>query len=172
MALIKCPECGNQISDKSKTCIHCGYPLDNIESTELYNMVLINADTKANYFIAKSTLVELYGVDKTQAYNLLKNPGSVLIKGVKKSNIEYLKHEFNTYGFLVNFTPSEDNYIHPHNDTWNEWEKKRTAPTTCPRCGSTEITTGQRGFSFITGFIGSNKTVNRCAKCGYSWQPK
>ena len=28
MALIKCPECGKDISDKSPACIHCGYPLD------------------------------------------------------------------------------------------------------------------------------------------------
>ncbi len=27
MALINCPECGKEISDKSKACIHCGYPL-------------------------------------------------------------------------------------------------------------------------------------------------
>lgn len=26
--LIKCPECGKEISDKSKQCIHCGFPLD------------------------------------------------------------------------------------------------------------------------------------------------
>lgn len=26
MALIKCSECGNEISDKAKTCVHCGYP--------------------------------------------------------------------------------------------------------------------------------------------------
>lgn len=41
----------------------------------------------------------------------------------------------------------------------------------CPKCGSTQITTGQRGYSFLTGFLGSNKTVNRCAACGYSWKP-
>lgn len=28
MALIKCPECGEEISDKSNACIHCGYPLE------------------------------------------------------------------------------------------------------------------------------------------------
>ena len=28
MALIKCPECGKEISDKSKQCIHCGFPLE------------------------------------------------------------------------------------------------------------------------------------------------
>lgn len=27
MALIKCPECGEKISDKATACIHCGYPL-------------------------------------------------------------------------------------------------------------------------------------------------
>lgn len=27
MAMIKCQECGNEISDKAKTCIHCGYPI-------------------------------------------------------------------------------------------------------------------------------------------------
>ena len=42
----------------------------------------------------------------------------------------------------------------------------------CPRCGSKHIVTGSRGFSLLTGFIGANKTVNRCANCGYSYYPK
>ena len=28
MALITCPECGNQVSDKAKTCPNCGIPID------------------------------------------------------------------------------------------------------------------------------------------------
>ncbi len=27
MALMKCPECGKEVSDKSKVCIHCGYKI-------------------------------------------------------------------------------------------------------------------------------------------------
>lgn len=27
MSLIKCPECGKEISDKSDKCIGCGFPL-------------------------------------------------------------------------------------------------------------------------------------------------
>lgn len=27
MAMIKCPECGNMVSDKAAACIHCGMPL-------------------------------------------------------------------------------------------------------------------------------------------------
>lgn len=42
----------------------------------------------------------------------------------------------------------------------------------CPKCGSTAITTGQRGFSLISGFWGSGKTVNRCGNCGYKWKPR
>ena len=30
MALIKCPECGKEISDKASQCIHCGYPLSQL----------------------------------------------------------------------------------------------------------------------------------------------
>ena len=41
----------------------------------------------------------------------------------------------------------------------------------CPKCGSTQITTGQRGYSLFSGFLGSNKTVNRCAACGHTWKP-
>lgn len=29
MALIKCPECGKEISNKAQTCPNCGYPIQN-----------------------------------------------------------------------------------------------------------------------------------------------
>lgn len=29
MALIKCPECGKEISDKAGACPHCGCPIGN-----------------------------------------------------------------------------------------------------------------------------------------------
>lgn len=33
MALIKCPECGKEISDKAESCPHCGYPITgNVEA--------------------------------------------------------------------------------------------------------------------------------------------
>lgn len=30
MALIKCPECGKDVSDKAKSCPVCGYPIESI----------------------------------------------------------------------------------------------------------------------------------------------
>ena len=41
----------------------------------------------------------------------------------------------------------------------------------CPKCGSTHIATGARGFNVWTGFLGSGKTVNRCGSCGHMWKP-
>ena len=34
MALINCPECGKEVSDKAKSCIHCGCPLVDLLMTE------------------------------------------------------------------------------------------------------------------------------------------
>lgn len=31
MALIKCPECGKEVSDKAKVCIQCGYPIEDMQ---------------------------------------------------------------------------------------------------------------------------------------------
>lgn len=42
----------------------------------------------------------------------------------------------------------------------------------CPKCGSTAISTGARGFSIVTGFLGAGQTVNRCGNCGHKWKPK
>lgn len=35
MALIKCSECGKEISDKAKTCIYCGCPIEKETSKEI-----------------------------------------------------------------------------------------------------------------------------------------
>jgi uncharacterized membrane protein YvbJ len=40
MALINCPECQKEISDKTKNCPHCGYPFvlnDKENSQKIYN---------------------------------------------------------------------------------------------------------------------------------------
>lgn len=41
----------------------------------------------------------------------------------------------------------------------------------CPECGSSNIQTINRGFSILTGFIGSGSPRNICQKCGFKWKP-
>lgn len=55
MALINCPECGKEISDKVKACPHCGYPLveENIEANppqpQQVEITSVNLKKKVNW---------------------------------------------------------------------------------------------------------------------------
>ena len=39
MALIKCSECGKEISDKATTCIHCGCPVSKNKSNVIIGII-------------------------------------------------------------------------------------------------------------------------------------
>ena len=52
MALIKCPECEMNVSDKSNVCIHCGFP---IQKSQLKKVVRFLPD-KNKYIVEKSNL--------------------------------------------------------------------------------------------------------------------
>lgn len=45
MALIKCQECGKEISDSSKVCIHCGYKLKSFKICPECNTQVDENDT-------------------------------------------------------------------------------------------------------------------------------
>lgn len=48
--------------------------------------------------------------------------------------------------------------------------KKQGIPV-CPKCHSTSIATVNRGWTLMTGFIGSGKVMNVCQNCGHKWKP-
>jgi hypothetical protein len=45
MALIKCPECGQMVSDQADVCIHCGYPLRK-KPVDHFVLVVIHQDSE------------------------------------------------------------------------------------------------------------------------------
>lgn len=49
MALIKCPECGKEVSDRAKTCIHCGCPLEEASSAGNVRIKMSAVQTKELY---------------------------------------------------------------------------------------------------------------------------
>lgn len=41
----------------------------------------------------------------------------------------------------------------------------------CPKCKSISVATVNKGYSLMTGFLGSGKPMNVCQNCGYKWKP-
>lgn len=163
MSLIICPECGKQISDKANQCVNCGFPIGeqktNLESNnKLYSLLL--TDCSKNRIKAIQIVREIMNCDLDTAKSLTVGSSAIVSKKLNIDEAKKIQKRFFDIG--VNAEIIEDNStINVQYDTIR-----------CPRCGSTAITTGQRGFTIMTGFWGSNKTVNRCGKCGYTWQPK
>ncbi len=50
-------------------------------------------------------------------------------------------------------------------------EEKSKPKLTCPKCGSSEVTEGTRGFTLTTGFLGSGNFRYVCKRCGNKWKP-
>lgn len=82
MALIKCPECGKEISDKAPACIHCGFPLSLVEKQNEPNITTLKNDDIKESTVNDSPStspngysLELldYGNKKTQVALALKN---------------------------------------------------------------------------------------------------
>jgi len=171
MALIKCPECGKEISDKSSACIHCGFPLkqstENIDSN-FYGVKCINDKRvwgKAFNFISCSRAINKRSTGI--------NDWSIIASGITKDRAELLlNYLFSHKGEGELFQDTSCTQENKELTLYIDTNINPNAPVMCPRCGSTQIVTGQRGYSVASGFLGSKKTTNRCGKCGYSWQPK
>ncbi|MGN1417896.1 MAG: zinc-ribbon domain-containing protein [Acutalibacteraceae bacterium] len=179
MALINCPECGEKISDKSKQCIHCGFPI--CTSTELSNNIFeYNGKTfdlsKYKYEICAFKENEMI-MSKNKKYEYLVNKfaqnifcGEDKIESQVKAIdiIEYINKKKSvpeSYDIAYAF------YKHELSRTNNEVEEKKNH-IQCPKCASTNVTTSARGVNAFWGIIGASETVNRCANCGYTWNPE
>ena len=62
MALIKCSECGKNVSDKAKVCIHCGAPIEEVKKN---NTTKVDKDNKIRKFITdrKLKIIDFKGLD-------------------------------------------------------------------------------------------------------------
>ena len=143
MALINCPECGKEISDKSKMCINCGFPI------KPNNICKINGKEYDLSFLLDDSYSILYKVR-----DLIKISGS---------DISHVKPEIEK----IIESKTIPSFLNLPTKTVQTNNKPR-----CPKCGSTQITTGARGVNHFWGFIGASKTVNRCGNCGHTWTPK
>ena len=56
MALVGCPECGKEVSDKASQCIGCGAPLDKAVKTEV-SITAVKFDPRSQKFLGTKALL-------------------------------------------------------------------------------------------------------------------
>lgn len=57
MAMMKCPECGNDVSDKAKACIHCGFPISSLKPIQGAATIKVSKLDMNNLW-AKATIID------------------------------------------------------------------------------------------------------------------
>ena len=100
---------------------------------------------------------------------IIDNPPYTLFRSVSKEQADWIFNTLNPFQCKI-ILQETYNAVIP-NAELDSYIMNGGSTIICPNCGSNQITTGQRGFSFLTGFIGSGKTINRCGKCGWKWEP-
>lgn len=168
--LIKCPECGKDVSDKAHVCIHCGYPLEELGVTtpvtpsapEQYSVLLRNLNNR-NIITAIKIIRETTGADLPTAKRLAESAKPIVKENLSKADADIIVAKFTQNGI--------DAYT--GNDTATKQAKDDNAPkpVVCPKCGSSSITTINRGHSALTGWLGSGTPINVCQNCGYQYDP-
>lgn len=167
MSLITCPECGKEISDKSKQCIHCGFPLDNINT----NNQKCNISEEEYDF---TFIIELVDAGKCKdAFIELKKIPNLSIKNCVNI-IEFIENNPGTAPQtyqIKKYTKDEETVAYKKLLSMNNnTHQKAKNKIICPKCKSSTIATMSRGFSLLTGFIGSGNPRNVCQNCGYKWK--
>lgn len=174
MALIKCPECNKEISDKARQCIHCGFPLEETV-VELFDVIYKGYKDEKTKFANQTNLIgclrQLNNIDLSTAKKAIDNPPYTIKSGLSKDNVSWILSTLQPYKCELDVVKSSTSAQIVDNIKIDTYRSTGASTLICPHCGSNQITTGQKGFSLFTGFFGSNKTVNRCGKCGWTWQP-
>ncbi len=85
MALIKCPECNNTVSDQAITCPHCGYPIQKIVAEDyFYDIVITKLGNKNDKKGTVTYLYETMGLSLPEVVNIVENPPQIAFTDLSK----------------------------------------------------------------------------------------
>jgi len=184
MALITCPECGKQISDKAQHCIHCGYPM--YEDNNLNNKIGLNLIINGQ--LQDVSEIEEYLTDYRFAkiHDIFNKKYGASTNDILDLAEYYLKH--NNLPQALTTTPElhdkkefKKNLMKlinigidaKHSENKNKDSQNDIIPK-CPTCGSAnlkKISAGAKAMNTLAfGVLGTkrNKTFH-CNNCGYEW---
>ena len=218
MALIKCPECGKEVSNMAAACPNCGYGIR--EHFEEQQRVLAAIERQRVSEIKKQETATKVSQERERRIEETKLPekpskGKIIFAGIM-CGIMALVGWFGFFAGLgviwliigilftitaayspkhykervANYERAVQNPREYRRSVVEEDERKaaeakeqarkrleameikaNTAPR-CPKCGSTYVSTVNRGYSIVWGFIGSGNAMNVCQKCGHKWKPR
>ena len=166
MALIKCPECGKEVSDRAPACIHCGFPFsenkNKTKRTATFFKVILTGYPKEQKLTLIRGLRLIFNMGLVEAKNASESLPFELVNGLTKDECEDLKKQVESYHGSVEIVADYASTKHSN----------KTKQERCPLCGSTFLSTAKRGYSFLFGFFGRNDIVNVCKICGYKFKIK
>jgi len=154
MALIVCPECGKEISDKSEVCIHCGYPLINTKCS--INGVIYDFKEELPIALLEKTndYVPAIGKIRRKTSLTLADAGALIdiIKEIK--------------AIPETFTPK-----YPLEDREKLYGDSKEKSVECPYCHSKNTkkitTTSKVVNTAVWGIFGTKRHKQwHCSKCG------
>lgn len=164
MALIKCTECGHQVSDKAEICPSCGYKVSDIKKDISNSKYKNKYDCKINGVV--HDLSFLKDIIEEEPDKEMIHPK--IVHGMYKSGIfgedalEALLFA-DVIKFNNNEIPNDYNEKLEEMRAHNRAEVLSRQPK-CPTCSSTNI----RKLGFFETGIYCPKTF-RCNNCGYEW---
>ena len=186
MALIKCPECGKEVSSRAEVCIHCGYPLSEIynenkqEVFQILNLRINEYNSKKNQWVvcgesnitdikegdsidfldANDNVIETYDIDTVSVIN--ENTFLLIFKNVNDIRLNSAKAIIKSGNKLNHaIRMSVPTLTRPSHII----EEKQVK---CPKCGSTQIQIVPRKWTLSTGFL-TNKVDRVCMNCKHKF---
>lgn len=149
MALVECPECKKEISDKSNMCIHCGFPMNKMK-----NSICVINNTPYDF------LVVLNKIQNNEPIGLVIRT----IRGICDMSLSDSKK---LYDYII------ENHAIPESFECEIIINQSNQPK-CPTCGSVnirKISATKKAASIIgLGILSNNigKTY-QCLNCKYKW---
>lgn len=138
-----------------------------VEETK-YDLYLESYNPKYGFDVA-AAIMEIKKISLKEAKRKYMNKVPIkLVENITIEESKKLKVRFDKCRASISVKPQEDS---TNNIVSEITELNCGIQLRCPKCGSSSVVIGTRGFSVITGFVGSNKTMNRCGACGYKWRP-
>ena len=201
MALIICPECGKQVSDKAEICVGCGYPIAKyMEKNEDVREKDVKNEEKIRPF--NMSLDEIYEAENGKKVFMIKRvreESGCSLEDAKKLVDEYWAVKFPEKE--LHYTPQQElpETVRTTIDVSNRFAERNPGhKIKCPKCSSIEyqIVGTKKKFSYGKALVGNavgglllgpagalagtfsgvrgkdGKTKFVCSKCGKIWEQK